>query len=182
MGIIHSLASYFSSTYRSHCYCPPGLQGNPRSKCLEVGCQSDYDCDKQERCDIGSRQCVRLCLDQPCVQGAECSARNHREFCNCIPPLYGDGFVYCEKRKLDLTKIIFNIYTYNNDSSQPLRPNLNLSADLTLIVLVNSLALTESVKITVNYETPVEETLSALLKIPMTLKRQLLVFALKVLL
>lgn len=88
------------------CVCPPGLQGNPLVACIEAGCSSNSDCATTEKCDFvpGSgftrKECQPLC--QPvnsCVQGAECSARDHREVCTCRYPLIGDGRVSCVERK-----------------------------------------------------------------------------------
>ena len=81
------------------CYCPPGTQGNPIVKCLDVGCQRDDDCSSTERCNLISGNCVPLCQGQVCAQGARCQASNHKELCTCIPPLYGDGHVYCTQSK-----------------------------------------------------------------------------------
>lgn len=83
----------------AHCFCPPGLQGNPIVRCVEVGCLQDEDCDTREKCDYASQRCIPLCRGQPCAAGAECTARNHQEQCRCRPPLQGDGYAYCEERK-----------------------------------------------------------------------------------
>lgn len=85
--------------HTARCLCPQGLQGNPLVSCQAVGCQQDEDCDQKERCDFSSQQCIRLCQGQTCAQGAICDARNHKESCTCRPPLEGDGYVYCERRK-----------------------------------------------------------------------------------
>lgn len=77
------------------CFCPRGLQGNPLVACIEVGCLHDDECHHTERCDKVRGECVPLCLGQPCAVGASCTAQNHREVCNCDPPLQGDGHVYC---------------------------------------------------------------------------------------
>lgn len=85
--------------HRALCSCPPGLQGNPLVRCVTVGCQQDEDCDPREKCDYGSQRCIPLCTIGACAQGAQCDARNHREFCACVPPLQGDGYSFCERRK-----------------------------------------------------------------------------------
>lgn len=81
------------------CYCPPGLQGNERVGCVEVKCTTNDDCASNEKCDYpkgGQRkECIPLCTDARCVLGAICTAINHREECECTPPLKGDGFVIC---------------------------------------------------------------------------------------
>lgn len=87
------------------CVCPPGLQGNPLVACIEAGCSSNPDCATTEICDFvpGSgftrKECQPLCRPGNCAQGAECSARDHREICTCRYPLIGDGHVSCVERK-----------------------------------------------------------------------------------
>ena len=87
------------------CVCPPGLQGNPLVACIEAGCSSNSDCATTEKCDFvpGSgftrKECQPLCRPGNCAQGAECSARDHREVCTCRYPLIGDGHVSCVERK-----------------------------------------------------------------------------------
>lgn len=92
------------------CYCPVGLQGNAILECKPVGCHNDDDCQTNEVCSRGSGKCRALCTGQPCARGAECSAYNHREHCQCIPPLQGDGFVYCTECK----KTVENALTIKN--------------------------------------------------------------------
>ncbi len=84
----------------AYCDCPPGMQGNPVVGCEEVGCLRDEDCDQREKCDYTSQRCVPLCRGQVCAPGAECFAFNHREDCRCRAPLQGNGFGFCEARKL----------------------------------------------------------------------------------
>ena len=86
--------------HRPHCYCPISLQGNPLVSCDEVGCRQDEDCRGNERCEYLSQNCVPLCQQSPCAVGASCVAQNHREICNCIHPLQGDGYTFCDQRKL----------------------------------------------------------------------------------
>jgi hypothetical protein len=93
-----------STFHSSKCTCRPGLQGNPYVKCIEVECRSDSDCGDKERCDRGIQECVPLCINNPCAQGARCESKNHRETCFCSLPLQGDGFAYCSRRKT--TKLI----------------------------------------------------------------------------
>ena len=89
--------------HRAHCQCPAGLQGNPLVQCLSVGCQQDEDCSTRERCDYASQECYPLCNPGSCAPGASCRAENHRESCSCNPPLQGDGYAFCERRKLFCT-------------------------------------------------------------------------------
>ena len=85
--------------HRAHCSCPAGLQGNPLVSCEQVGCRTDDDCQQQQRCDYSSRNCVPLCTGSSCALGATCQAQSHKESCKCNPPLQGDGYSFCEKRK-----------------------------------------------------------------------------------
>jgi hypothetical protein len=85
--------------HKARCTCPSGLQGNPLVSCEEVGCRTDNDCQDNQKCDYNSRSCVALCTQSPCATGATCQARNHKETCTCNPPLQGDGYSFCEKRK-----------------------------------------------------------------------------------
>ncbi len=88
--------------HQSRCFCPQGLQGNPLVRCYEVGCRTDSDCRESEKCDFSSQTCTPLCQGSPCAEGARCEARNHQEFCECIPPRKGNGKIYCEKRKTSI--------------------------------------------------------------------------------
>ena len=82
-------------SHRAKCTCASGLQGNPYVACLPVGCSRDSDCQDREQCDLTNQKCKELCSGNRCATGAECFARNHREICSCIPPLEGDGGVFC---------------------------------------------------------------------------------------
>lgn len=88
----------------SQCFCPAGLQGNPIVRCIPVGCQRDEDCGDREKCDYPSQRCVPLCTGNTCATGARCEAYNHRETCSCIPPLQGDGYVFCGQSEFPLLK------------------------------------------------------------------------------
>ena len=86
------------------CYCPNNLQGNPEHICIEAGCKTDSDCSSNEKCANTTllsevRDCQRLCLQNTCAAGASCTTLNHREVCACNPPLTGDGYTSCVKRK-----------------------------------------------------------------------------------
>ncbi len=91
--------------HHAQCVCPPGLQGNPIVRCVDVGCLRDEDCNQREKCDYASQRCLPLCTGNACASGASCQARNHKEYCECIPPLRGDGFVFCEQRKCFSTPV-----------------------------------------------------------------------------
>ena len=86
--------------HKAQCFCPPGYQGNPLVSCTPFGCQSHDDCATDEVCDFASQTCRPLCQStNPCVQGAKCEAYNHIETCTCIPPLVGNGHIYCEESR-----------------------------------------------------------------------------------
>ena len=92
-------AECFVEHRRPRCKCNQGFQGNPYDRCIAVGCSHDEDCADNEICDP-YHNCQRLCSSNPCVIGAECQARRHEETCVCKPPREGDGYVYCQLRKL----------------------------------------------------------------------------------
>lgn len=89
------------SAHRSHCFCPPGLQGNPVVSCFEVECQMDNDCGPSQYCNLNLQQCEAVCFGNSCAVGAICEGFNHKKQCSCPSPLFGDGNIYCgTKRKL----------------------------------------------------------------------------------
>ena len=103
--ICGSRAQCKADQHRGICTCPPSLQGNPYVSCTEVGCQSNDDCRSDEKCDYrtrssSKRDCVPLCINHNCAQGARCEAQNHREICTCNYPLQGDGYTSCTERKI----------------------------------------------------------------------------------
>ena len=73
------------------------MQGNPLVGCTEVGCRSNYDCQDNEKCEFATKECIPLCTNNPCAEGASCSARNHKELCMCDYPLEGDGYTSCNE-------------------------------------------------------------------------------------
>lgn len=87
------------------CVCPPGLQGNPLTACIEAGCSSHNDCATNEKCDFipgngfTRKECQPLCNPGNCAFGADCIARDHSETCTCRHPLIGDGYAACVERK-----------------------------------------------------------------------------------
>jgi hypothetical protein len=88
------------------CVCPPGLQGNPLVACIFAGCSGNNECATNEVCDFapGSgftrKECQALCNPGNCANGADCTAKDHRETCTCRYPLIGDGYAACLERKL----------------------------------------------------------------------------------
>jgi hypothetical protein len=82
------------------CTCSKGLQGNPYVTCIPVGCRKDNDCSQTESCDRHYQVCSPLCTVKVCASGASCTPKDHKEICICNDPLRGDGYVYCQKRKI----------------------------------------------------------------------------------
>jgi hypothetical protein len=105
--------------HRARCSCPSGLQGNPLVSCEQVGCRRDEDCQQEQRCDYASRNCLPLCTGNPCVSGASCRAQNHKEVCQCNPPLQGDGYSFCEKRKPPIVASQFFWFSIIHPLSSP---------------------------------------------------------------
>ena len=96
--------------HQAFCVCPQGLQGNPDNYCVEVGCRTDNECASNEKCDYinpadSKRECVRLCVRNPCALGASCTAENHRETCKCDFPLVGDGYTSCIEERPDVEEV-----------------------------------------------------------------------------
>lgn len=88
------------TSHLPHCFCPPGLQGNPVVNCFEVECQEDGDCASHQYCHLGRQECDLVCQSTSCAIGAICEAYNHQKQCSCPPPLLGNGNIYCgTKRK-----------------------------------------------------------------------------------
>lgn len=81
------------------CYCPPGLEGNPRVRCETVRivpkpeCERDDDCPTDKTCV--NQVCKPACANNPCAVNAECRAFNHRLTCACRPDYTGDPYRQC---------------------------------------------------------------------------------------
>ena len=93
------------------CVCPPGLQGNPLVACIEAGCSTNNECATDQVCDFapGSgftrKECRPLCSPGNCANGADCTAKDHRETCTCRYPLIGDGYAACLEGKTILVLV-----------------------------------------------------------------------------
>ncbi|CAB4059878.1 unnamed protein product [Lepeophtheirus salmonis] len=62
------------------CKCPKGLQGSPYIECKNVECKRHEDCGDQEKCNLISLKCEKLCSGRnKCAASAVCEASNHRE-------------------------------------------------------------------------------------------------------
>lgn len=79
---------------RAECRCPSGYRGDPRDRCMLVGCRANNDCPSDRACVNG--QCLNPCLyENPCSSRAECSVHNHLAVCRCPPGLLGNPYVDC---------------------------------------------------------------------------------------
>jgi hypothetical protein len=152
--------------HKARCLCPLGLQGNPLVSCDEVGCLHDEDCQSNQKCNHDRRTCETLCSPSPCAAGAQCLAENHRENCRCSPPLQGDGFSVCEKRKslfnLFLSSCFLQLFFILGQCQLLLQQSLNV--ELIKTVLIPCLVWMKSVSTYVKQEVLVLEVCNALLK------------------
>ncbi|XP_047739044.1 uncharacterized protein LOC108675679 isoform X2 [Hyalella azteca] len=86
--------------HRAQCYCPVGMQGDPLTACITVGCRSNDDCPDDRACDRLNRVCIPVCTTTTCAVGAECRARNHAATCFCPPGYSGNPFRHCSQPPL----------------------------------------------------------------------------------
>ena len=83
-------------SHRAYCTCKPNHIGNPYDFCRPYECLSDPDCPTTQKCE--NEKCVDPCQ---CARFADCSPRNHRGYCTCIPDYTGDPYgVACTPSKL----------------------------------------------------------------------------------
>ena len=80
-------ANCAASSHRAICSCFPNHKGNPYVKCDPYECLQDPDCPTDLKCEL--EKCVDPCR---CAQNADCSPRNHRGICTCIPDFTGDPY------------------------------------------------------------------------------------------
>lgn len=57
-----------------------------------AGCKSDSECPLTQTCL--NRECVDPCLFEKCGINAQCSAKNHRAVCTCLPDFKPDPDPY----------------------------------------------------------------------------------------
>ena len=57
-----------------------------------AGCKSDSECPLTQTCL--NRECVDPCLFEKCGINAQCSAKNHRAVCSCLPDFKPDPDPY----------------------------------------------------------------------------------------
>ena len=78
------------------CTCLSGYRGNPYDICRQIECLSDPECPDDKACR--NEKCVDVC---PCdAPNALCTARGHRQYCECPPGYTGDPYSGgCRKSK-----------------------------------------------------------------------------------
>lgn len=111
-----------ASNHRALCVCRTGFTGDPYTVCEErkslwfwnyictytffsfftsiinngifytAGCKSDSECQLTQTCL--NRECVDPCLFEKCGINAQCSAKNHRAVCACLPDYKPDPDPY----------------------------------------------------------------------------------------
>lgn len=100
-----------SCTVKEHnrdCKCPPNTSGEPYRICRTIGneCDEDLDCTKNKNliCDVGN--CIDVCINHKCGEGAECHLQQlyRSPHCECISgfrAIKGNPNVGCQpKNKL----------------------------------------------------------------------------------
>ena len=104
------------NNHRAVCICVPGYEGDPYEICEErkhnyslkctialniwsfcylAGCKSDQECPQHLACI--RRECQDPCIYERCGQNAECSVRNHRAKCECLPGYRGNPYDRCRQ-------------------------------------------------------------------------------------
>ena len=62
---------------------------------LTAGCKSDDECPQHLACI--RRECQDPCRFERCGQNAQCSVRNHRAKCDCLPGYRGNPYEICRQ-------------------------------------------------------------------------------------
>lgn len=82
-------ADCFGVNHRAICECRPGLTGDPKVSCIQVGCRSDSECPLDRAC-INSK-CVNPCEETAsCDINEICNVYYHRPECTCKPGFISD--------------------------------------------------------------------------------------------
>ena len=108
-----------ASNHRAICVCRTGFIGDPYTICEErkltehklgyhnfwnrncltkgiifftAGCKTDSECPLTQTCL--NRECVDPCVFEKCGINAQCSAKNHRAVCSCLPDFKPDPDPY----------------------------------------------------------------------------------------
>ncbi len=81
--------------HRPICTCNPNFYGNPEIECVELGCQSDSECEEAYACR--REECRPVCGPDhwPCGGEAICKGISHQATCHCPQGLIGDPYVTC---------------------------------------------------------------------------------------
>ena len=91
------------NAHRARCQCPEAHKGSPYIECKPYECLTNPDCPMTQACR--NEKCVDPC---DCAANADCSARNHRGYCTCIPGYIGDPYIDgCRLRKHINLKVRF---------------------------------------------------------------------------
>lgn len=76
--------------HQAVCECLPGFLGDATRQCLKPSqhiCNRDDECSHDKKCVLtseGIKDCVDICFNHLCGEGAYCVAKNHRPHCECL--------------------------------------------------------------------------------------------------
>lgn len=76
--------------HQAVCECLPGFIGDATRQCLIPSqhlCQRDEECSHDKKCVLTNeniKDCVDICFNHLCGEGAYCVAKNHRPHCECL--------------------------------------------------------------------------------------------------
>lgn len=88
-----------TADHRAFCLCPDGFSGEPTTKCIQVECQSNDNCDLDKKCVDGS--CKNPCLEKGvCGLNAQCRVENRQSVCSCLRGFGGDPNVECQEPRI----------------------------------------------------------------------------------
>jgi hypothetical protein len=98
-----STAQCTVDNHRPNCKCPPGMTGDPYSRCIPIQrgeCQHDVDCPDNRACI--ENQCLDPCIvHSPCGKSAVCETTSHRPVCRCPSGWAGDPHTECYTCRLN---------------------------------------------------------------------------------
>ena len=76
--------------HQAVCECLPGFTGDATRQCQTPSqhlCQRDEQCSPDKKCVLTTeniKDCVDICFNHICGNGAHCVTKNHRPHCECI--------------------------------------------------------------------------------------------------
>lgn len=76
--------------HQAVCECLPGFVGDATRQCQIPSqhlCQNDEQCAQNKKCVLTAenvKDCVDICYNHVCGEGAYCLAKNHRPHCECL--------------------------------------------------------------------------------------------------